>query len=1084
MPDTGCLRRWSMLAIAVSVCTTLVACTAGGAASPERAGDRRADAAATSFGPLVDLRQSMQAIDGRNFRLQINMPQGVAKDKGTAGLSMDLSFYNGRWHAGTARTPRYNTALHTCEAVDATSKGDRITGRFRVNVRPDAWVPADKKPRTIDVQLDLTFGREHASDQSGDDVDFRNKRFWTVFARAQSSYRPVEGTFRTTFEGREATGQVTGRLTRPLAPEQWNMGAWDEQREGVAFAFDMGKKRQNWNHARLAQISFDPPRDFTDARGFRIAIETDRPRPDVEVTVWLREADGSWYYLKSAVPLIDEKNEAVALFEDFAEAEWVSPTNHMDEDYVLDLSSITHLGLGVVNPLGVGKVGYTVTALDVLSARKVQRLPAKVAVTGRTLSINEHTVLPAGVVGGYAGYLKQEYRPGCQRNLYAPSYPRVPRQHFVHFSGNSFSDWAGMIDILNGKVAGEEAIGKHLMGLVTDEKVKLGLTRFNMEKHKKSRNPESAPKALTGVLTSILRNRSVHNPALWQGVKLDDQIKGRLSKIGKLNDTELMEMNRWLLEARFSNHIKPVPRHGPTEAYYIDCLGERKEPAWLLNRSNWKQAFEDYGKAFANNARRAGYIAHFEFWNEPYLNWAERSRVNLNSRYYTNEDGKVRVKYKDGKLGPVIPHFKWEGGKVVDETAFSYWSGKGNGWIYDQMFAAVASSIKKHNPETRVIAGWGFRWNEDHWAAWDMLYKPTIDRGIEWIDALHEHHYQGDTTAMNGSYEVAVAYVKTKYDKWIHCYNTETNDLVDAPARGAIDTPDKARAAKNYRRMCYNLRDILYCFAQSPDKFIARTMIHPEQTPDATHVTYTMLKNLRGRLIETASDDNSVWCVASVDGTDPKAMPPDYDGVQKLVVFVFNDHRKPRAIETTINAPEGTTFAGPATVERNTTDKESFQIALKAEQAKVSGRQAQFSLDLPERAAWKITIPLKGEITKTNQVQRSQCFSADILQAVPRGKTFSTVVPIDRKLLDQATRAWLRIVIEDVAPGEGTVTVGNRRIEMPKAYTADNVNRILELPVDLKALSTETPVVFSVDQGNHAGYRVDMTSIVLETREE
>ena len=83
-------------------------------------------------------------------------------------------------------------------------------------------------------------------------------------------------------------------------------------------------------------------------------------------------------------------------------------------------------------------------------------------------------------------------------------------------------------------------------------------------------------------------------------------------------------------------------------------------------------------------------------------------------------------------------------------------------------------------------------WQEDDWAAWDILYKPTIDRNIDWIDGIHEHHYQGDTTAMNGSYEVLSAYGMTEHNKWLYSYNTETNDLVDAPARGAIAEPEAA----------------------------------------------------------------------------------------------------------------------------------------------------------------------------------------------------------------------------------------------------------------------------------------------------
>ena len=51
-----------------------------------------------------------------------------------------------------------------------------------------------------------------------------------------------------------------------------------------------------------------------------------------------------------------------------------------------------------------------------------------------------------------------------------------------------------------------------------------------------------------------------------------------------------------------------------------------------------------------------------EFWNEPYLNWAERSRIHFNVKFYrqdlAKENGPVSVKRADDKLD-IIPHFKW-----------------------------------------------------------------------------------------------------------------------------------------------------------------------------------------------------------------------------------------------------------------------------------------------------------------------------------------------------------------------------------------------------------------------------------------
>ena len=88
---------------------------------------------------------------------------------------------------------------------------------------------------------------------------------------------------------------------------------------------------------------------------------------------------------------------------------------------------------------------------------------------------------------------------------------------------------------------------------------------------------------------------------------------------------------------------------------------------------------------------------------------------------------------------------------------------------------------------------------------------------------------------------------------------------------------------------------------------------------------------------------------------------------------------------------------------------------------------------------------------------------------------------LDPQMLKAATRAWLRLVVEDIAPGEATVRVGRKEIVLPKAVTSENINRTLMLPIAPAELSADTPFAFRVNQGNHAGYRVDMTSIVLES---
>jgi len=1001
-------------------------------------------------------------------------------------LNVWLKRFAGEHRLGHGRAPKYNHSQHGVEPGDAKWSGDAVKGTMHFRIIPDRWVPNDGKIRLIECQVDLKVGELHKDDDN-----------------PAAQFREVSGTYAAVIRHPEAaedpierSGKVSGRIVPTDPVGHWNQGETDKS--GTRFTFDMGSQRTNWNKFKAAVMELPKVSDLSHTGELHVKVATDKPRNDVNVTLWAREQDGSWYYLRSALPLIDKTNEAVLYWDDFQEAEWVCPGSHMDEDYVLDLTKISHIAVGVVNPFGVGEVAFTLQSLVARPGGPTFDAPAKVHVTGKTVSVNGHDVIPAGVFGGYAPYLPQRFRPGTQRNLYAPSYPIIPRQRFAQISGHEVPDWPSLMDHVQGKHEATRAIADHLESLAGDGKSLKRLQRFNREKYvasqkKRDRNPDDAPGDLTNYLNSLLRNRDLYDPKLFIESKLPAPYDEHVKNIDELNDTQLVELNRRLLEAAFPGQIELMSPHGPTEQYYINCFGERKNRAHLLYRPDWQEMFESYGKTLALNAKKAGYNAHWEFWNEPYLHWGEKDRINLKTELFdvsqAKEDGPVQVKYKNGEPGPVIPHFRWRKNakgdwEVYDESAFTFWSGSGNGWIYDQMFHAAASSIKKHNPNVKIIAGWGFRWHEDHWGAWDVLYKNTIDRGIDYIHGIHEHHYQGDTTAMLGSYEVLACYGMTKHGKWLYSYNTETNDLIDAPARGAVASPEAARRASEYRRMVYNFRDILYAVAEAPDKHYARTMIHWDHFKPSSEAVFNLLVNLRGRLIAGNSSDDKVWVVSSIDGTDPNAMPPGFDGTQEHVTVLFNDHREPREVELTIDAPTGTTFTD-GYVEHSFVDLDTFEIGLKRNDVDAKGRkQMTFKVTLPGRGAWKASFKLNKPITDKTQVTRKQYFAADILKHAERGKPLATSIAIDADALKSADRAWLRVVVEEVATGEATVLVGEQAVDIPRAYTQDNGMRLFNLPLDPRKLAASNDVVFKVNDGNYSDYRVCMASIVLEHRDE
>ena len=1049
---------------------------------------------------LINVSESAQVVGPNNFRMNFEIPEllpggGDNPLEDRRGFSGKIDNAEGLWSTDRGRAPQYNTATHHVGHGGLKVEGTRMTGDLLITIKPDNWVPADKQEREMRVTVDAVITR---SDQRAPETgDAAESRWWHIMASdAAAPVFEVNGTstFSCFQSGQQATSPFSGSLTQPVGVNKWNMGNPDNG--GVAFDFNMGTNRVNWNHARMAQAQFDPVRDLSAWQGLRFVVETAEPRNDAQVSVWLGEADGSWYYIKGAIPLSAATNEIYLPFADFAEAEWVAPSSHVDEDYVLDLTAIAQIGVGVVNPLGVGDVAFTLREIDLVRWVEQEVEPARLVVSGKTLAVNEHEMVPPGLFGGYAPNLPQRYRPGCQRDLRTlpgggPSLPRI-----IHYRlrNADLPDPLALLAALDeARQAEEDSVLKHIINLFPENNLRRfpGNQRSAIERTLQQERNDF--RALTDPLNSTLSNPGFYDAAIWPAEvtdRLGERFKRYLEKHPNLNTQERFVFHRALLTAALPELVAEPPAHEPTEAFYIDCMGDRFQACPVVrNPTGWRQGTISLGNSYAAAAKAAEQDVVLEIWNEPYLNWAVRPGEHLKVQYYDEaravEGGAVTLKGTD----KVIPHFRWrktDGGnwEVYDETQFTYWSGRGNGYIYDLYARVLAEAVKEVNEDVKVIAGWGFRWNEDHWAAWDMLYRPTIDNLWDVIDGLHEHHYQGDTTAMNGSYELATAYAMTRYNKWLYSYNTEVNDLLDAPARGHLETPEMVKAATDYRRMTYNIRDILYCILQSPDKKKGRTVIHYNQTRSGMDIAYgAIMLNLRGRLVETASSDPHVWVVSSIDGTDPRAMPPDFEKPE-LVVLVFNDHREARSVTLDIHAPDGTVFTGKPLIQRTALDRETMRAGLIEQPLELpaGATTLQQEIELTERSVWKITLPLEGELVADAQVERQQFFAPDLLNLVQHDKPFSTNIRIDRRSRRQAARAWLRLVVEDVHEGEGEVRVGDQVIALPRALTADNVNRIIELPLDVAALGRNNTLEFSVPDNRFPGYRVQVASIVVESR--
>lgn len=788
----------------------------------------------------------------------------------------------------------------------------------------------------------------------------------------------------------------------------------------VEVEINLGKKRTSWNKAKWKVHQLEQVTSLQGHRGLELEVSTDAPRSDVGVYVALQESDGTWYSHAWACDLTQKKNKGSILFEDFFLPFWHAPTGgptgHTDENTSLNLEEITAVAFGTVNPLGVDTVEFKVESLTpVAGERDPDTGPIALEVTGETLAVNGTLNVPAGLFGGFNLQSKKRVEEH-----------RIASGKTIHFGGQK------------GLQVGKGV--RHMM---------------------------------------------------------------------------------------------------------INNIFDRYQAALRFSHADWSEQLEKMGKAAANHSQKSSVSVYVEFWNEPYLNWSNRSRRNFDLKYFdtskAKEGGPVHLRYS----GEVIPHFKWtqnpdapnwswmpkerwvllgrdakgkvykknpppEGVQegetyttvvknkkkktsrevtltafrpwyVYDETQHSYWSARGQLMPYIDMMEAYAKGFGgKDKPENLIfIAGWGNRASEGHWIGFENLYKPVIDAGHGYIDALNDHDYGGHPNRMCSNYEVLNAYSVSRYNKPLTFYNTECAPNFDPAALGNVGGVQNKSAAHR-QKMNWVTRKILHALQNTPDK--SRNFSHfgvggGFWEDQGEGIALKVMKNLRGRLLVVNCDDPKVLVAAAVDGTDPLNPRPEEMGAgPELSLNVFNDHRESRKIAITVQAPEGTTFV--EAIHRYPQLKDN-RFVIDEKKLQSQSEELRCEIEVPGHDYFNITLPLKGELATEPDVQRSQFISDIILQKVK--SDIKTTLAIPSKALASARSAELKMVVERLAPGEGKVSINGHAMTLPPMVTPENTALILNMPLDPQLLKEKNELTFSVTAPERAGYKICMASIVVDS---
>ncbi len=498
----------------------------------------------------------------------------------------------------------------------------------------------------------------------------------------------------------------------------------------------------------------------------------------------------------------------------------------------------------------------------------------------------------------------------------------------------------------------------------------------------------------------------------------------------------------------------------------IDCWFDRFQPARNVEQPlSWKPLFHQRATQYAANIASLDREVIFEFWNEPYLNWAYKPGTNTDPQFFDTTGrtlgGPCRLK---GKSEPE-PYLKWkmaqwynspnwaanrqgiynaissawnqmltvrnvpypgltgalltgdifnagtnrqfeviEALRPVDTTQLSFYSGRQNSLYYNEMYGVAADTLRKLNPNLLLAAGWGFEVHADGWKPWKDLFKPLIDEHHEKIDVIHEHHYGMDTRIVTADYETIYAYTFNKFGRRLKFINTETGGYLDPQRPGNVGNSAGNVTAKNraLNAFIYNSKDILYMLAHSQDKGYARAIHEPQNTNGGAGFSLQNLKSLRGSFLHAGSSNNQIWPVATLSGDS------------LLTLVCFNNLLESANLNVEILAPAGKIFAS-GTVQVVDTSANADTLSILAQNIPISGTVFSSTELLPsfKTKTWKLRLSENAVVPDT--VKINQFFADSILTRIGANQsaTFPISIPASAAL---GTYARLKFVAQNGQP--------------------------------------------------------------------
>lgn len=558
----------------------------------------------------------------------------------------------------------------------------------------------------------------------------------------------------------------------------------------------------------------------------------------------------------------------------------------------------------------------------------------------------------------------------------------------------------------------------------------------------------------------------------------------------------------------------------------IDCLGGRSLPATVLTNPGYEDHFAKLGAEYASRCRATNVRVCVEFWNEPFLDWADYGRRNYADGFYdvskAVDEGSVTIKgwekplmhlrwrrlwatYEADRVragaagradavarerriawGVKVPEglragdafdardpSPWSGGgrrtyvvaeewHVYDPTQVRWWSGRQNLAFYLWMLAPFARAAKEQNSDLAVVAGWGFNPSAADWSVWRELYAPVLDAVHPWIDGLNEHHYETDTRRVVSWYEVAAAYSMVKHGKPIRMFNTGAGGKWQPAIQGMAALSGEAREAAKE-----SASQAAYTIRDVAE------ILH--QCPDKAGSRIITDPETQGGAMDAMHYLRDVRGSFLRSASDDRSLwPVAVVTNDRLVVLAFNNAQVDRTVEFRISLPDGRNFTKGEVAWMEVGDSGRLRTAVQP--VDVKGRDTVLQRVIPSQQAVKLVLRFSGgEAPARNSVDRRQYFASEgvLHKVLPESPLLLRVV-LPPDVLRQPDRAWLKVSVDGASAPSGSVTFNDRPL-IPQLREFTEMYQ-----VDPATLRLTNEVMFTCAGESGAGYQANAASLVLD----